>query len=157
MTKYLSVFLAFLCIENGLGFVAKPLQASSTTRASAPLSMVSSNNDNGNGNTNLMVNGKSTAASVLAAAFLFSNVLAVAPAFAAAPGEDFAGSSQVVAARSGGRMGGRSSMGSRGGGGAPSYSRSYSRTTVVRPMVTSPVIVAPMSPFGFNPFGGFGT
>ncbi|CAB9505873.1 expressed unknown protein [Seminavis robusta] len=99
-------------------------------------------------------------ASVLAAAFLFSNIIAVAPAFADDPIDS---SSQVIAARSGGRMGGRSSMGSRGrssmGASRGSYN-SYSRTTVVRPMVTSPVIVAPpmYSPFSpFSPFGfGFG-
>ena len=73
-------------------------------------------------------------------------------------------SSQVLAARSGGRMGGRSSMGTRGsyGGSRGSYGggTSYSRTTVVRPMASPSVIVDPtpiFSPFGISPFGGFGT
>jgi len=76
------------------------------------------------------------------------------------------GSSQIVAARSGGRAGGRSmggggrSMGARpsggGGGGyrgaSPSAARYYQR-----PMV-SPIIVSPFgySPFGYSPFGGLG-
>lgn len=97
--------------------------------------------------------GKKLAASAVTAAVIFS--AALPPAVAA--DKNFAGSTQVVAARSGGRMGGRSSMGSRGR--APS---SYSRTTVIRPAVRSPsVIVAPTpfygSPFGYSPFGPFGT
>jgi hypothetical protein len=97
------------------------------------------------------------AVSFVAAAFLAGSLLTVEPVFAAG---DF-GSSQIVAARSGGRAGGRSS--------APrSYSapRSVPRsntvyrsgtTTIVRPMIApSPIIVSPFgySPFGYNPLGG---
>ena len=145
MMKLFSVLAALLCAEHALGFAAnKPLQQKSSALAS-------STHDNDN---HFLTNAKTTAASVVAAAFLFSNVLAVEPAFAA-PADDFAGSTtEILAGRSGGRMGGRSSMGSRA---APSRTYSRSTTTVVRPMVSSPVILAP-SPFGFgSPFGGFGT
>lgn len=143
--KVFSVLVAFLCVEHALGFAAtKPLHQQKSS------SLASSKNDSDN---HFLTSAKTTAASVVAAAFLCSNILAVEPAFAA--DDAFAGSStELLAGRSGGRMGGRSSMGSRA---APSRSYSRSTTTVVRPMVSSPVILAP-SPFGFgSPFGGFGT
>ena len=146
-TKFFSLLVAFLCVEHALGF-ATPKQP-----VQKVASLASSSNDNNN--QCLVKNTKTTAASVMAAAFLFSNVLvAVEPAVAFSV-DDFSGSTtEILAGRSGGRMGGRSSMGSRA---APSRTYSRSTTTVVRPMVSSPVIVAP-SPFGFglNPFGGFG-
>jgi len=174
MTKYttiLSALLAMLCADHSHGFLAKPLPTTATQIIS-PTTIAMTSKSEESSNPNWMMNKKVTATSAIAAAFLFSNVLSVAPAFAAQD-ENFAGSSQVVAARSGGRMGGRSSMGNRSsmgsrgsyarpsGGGTAAYSRNnvnnYSRTTVIRPMSPSPVIIAP-SPFGFglSPFGGFG-
>ena len=101
---------------------------------------------------------KRFAASVLSAAYIFANVVSVAPAFAAP--EDF-GSTQIVAAKSGGRMGGRSATGSRGS--SSSYSKapsSYSssnrviekKTTIIQQpaVVQSPVVVAPPV------YGGYG-
>jgi hypothetical protein len=112
------------------------------------------------------------ALSVVAAAYLFANVAYAPPADAAL---DF-GSSETIAARSGGRAGGRGGSGGyRGGGGggrssfsgggaarssfsgggggygggaaARSYNPTYRSTTIVRPMI------AP-SPFGYG--GGYG-
>lgn len=108
--------------------------------------------------------GKKTAASFLTAAYILANVVSVAPAAEAAyfDDHDFAGSSQVVAARSGGRMGGRSAVGSRSSS-APSYSSKSSvrSTTVVRPTTviqTGPSVVA--SPYGYgygyDPMPGLG-
>ena len=101
------------------------------------------------------------AAAAIAAAFFAVNVATAAPAFAAM--HDFAGSSQIVAGRSGGRAGGRS-----GGGGARARSSSVrssssyssaprttynSQTTIVRPMMARPSVV--ISPFGGG-YGGYG-
>lgn len=101
---------------------------------------------------------KKAATSFVAAAFLMANAVAVAPAQAF---DDFDfGSSQVLAGRSGGRVGGRSSAAR-----APSRSRSSSssthvieRTTIVQPSYSSPsVIVAPpMYGYGYNPMPGLG-
>ncbi|GAX17323.1 hypothetical protein FisN_10Lh188 [Fistulifera solaris] len=86
--------------------------------------------------------------SVVAAAYLMSNIVAAAPAFAW--DGDFAGSSQVIAGRSGGRSGGRAKAPSR----APT--RVVERqTTIVQP---SPVIVSPGYGYGYgyNPNAGLG-
>lgn len=101
--------------------------------------------------------GIKTASSALAAAFIFSNVMAVEPALAS-PMKDFAESSEVIAARSGGRMGGRSSMGTRSA--APKSYNNYRSTTVIRRSSPSVIVTPPMySPtpmFGFPFGGGFG-
>ena len=109
---------------------------------------------------NLFEKEKQVAAAAIASVFLASNVLAVAPAVAAVT--DF-GSSEIVSARSGGRMGGRSMGGSMGGRSmGRSYAAprtSYSSTTIVRPMVAPPVVVSPFGGgfgYGYNPMGGFG-
>mmetsp|Transcript_10250 Transcript_10250/g.14710 ORF Transcript_10250/g.14710 Transcript_10250/m.14710 type:complete len:204 (-) Transcript_10250:83-694(-) len=102
---------------------------------------------------------KKAAASLLAAAFLATNCMAVAPAFAAP--EFSAGTTEIIAGRSGGRSGGRASSRSYA---APRRSSptNVQRTTVIRqPVVSGPsVIVAPSMGygygFGYNPFGGFG-
>lgn len=99
---------------------------------------------------------------VVAAGLVFSSVLSLdlSPVNAFDNSVDL-GTSQIVAARSGGRAGGRSSMGARSsprGGSAyrsaPSAARYYAPA---RPIV-SPVIVSPFgySPFGYSPFGGLG-
>mmetsp|Transcript_14296 Transcript_14296/g.17237 ORF Transcript_14296/g.17237 Transcript_14296/m.17237 type:complete len:216 (+) Transcript_14296:54-701(+) len=105
-----------------------------------------------------MIKG-AAASAVFLGAFLASD-----PALALTPMDGMAadfGSTQVVAGRSGGRAGGRAGGGrrmvapSRAG---PSTSRSYSRTTVVRPMIApSPIMVSPFGMgYGYNPMGGFG-
>ena len=86
--------------------------------------------------------------SVVAAAYLMTNIVAAAPAFAF--DDDFAGSSQVIAGRSGGRSGGRARAPAR----APT--RVIERqTTIVQP---SPVIVSPGYGYGYgyNPNAGLG-
>ena len=96
--------------------------------------------------------GRKAAASFVAAAYLFANVAATAPAFA---GDDFfGGSSQVIAGRSGGRVGGRSSSFRS----SPSRTTYRSSTTIYRP---SPTVVVPSPGFGgygygYNPYGGLG-
>ena len=93
------------------------------------------------------------AASVLTAAYLFANVVSVAPAFAAP--QDFAGSSQVVAAKSGGRMGGRSSssMGSRPSSSSYSRSSSVNTHTSHTTVIQQPVYVAPTPVYGGYGYG----
>ena len=126
-----------LFLDSGSCFA--PLAARGVKTSPSSLSMVTSDNDE-----------KKIAASFLTAAYLFANAISVAPAFATPGLDDFAGSSQVVAAKSGGRMGGRSAMGTRGA--TPSYSKSstVSHTTVIH---QSPVLVAP--PIGYG-YGGYG-
>lgn len=128
---------AVLFLEPASCFVAAPYKTPSHSKAPTALSMSQTED-----------NERKFAASVLTAAYLFANVLSVAPAFASP--DDFGGSSQVVAARSGGRMGGRSSMGTRGS--SPSYSKtSVSHTTIVQPsVVQSPVMVAPPVGYGYG-------
>lgn len=92
------------------------------------------------------------AASVLTAAYLFANAVSVAPAVAAF--QDF-GSTEIVAARSGGRTGGRVSSGTRGASPsykAPTNTRVVERTTVIQQpsVVAAPVVVAPPV------YGGYG-
>lgn len=101
---------------------------------------------------------RQTLSSVLAAAFVASNVVGAAlPAFAADDG--FFGSSEVIAARSGGRSGGRAGSGGNSRSyrsSAPSTTyRSYSSTTYVAP----PVVVTPSYSMGYsyNPLGGMAT
>ena len=100
---------------------------------------------------------KRFAASCLFSAYLFANVVSVAPALALSV-DDFTGTSQVVAAKSGGRMGGRSSSGARPSSSSykPSSSTTTERTTVIRqPVIQSPVVVAP--PVVAPPvYGGYG-
>lgn len=95
------------------------------------------------------------AAGVVAATLFVNAALTVSPAFADV--DAFGGSSQVIAARSGGRMGGRSVYR------APAATRSYrSSTTIIRPMIAPPPVY--ISPFGggfgfgygYSPFSGFG-
>merc|ERR1739848_214535 len=112
---------------------------------------------------NLFEDGKKALVGFFAGAILATSIMDVTPANAFQP-DDF-GTTQVVAARSGGRAGGRSmgggSMGGRSMGGGRSYAAprsSYSSTTtIVRPMIAPPVMVSPFGfGYGYNPMGGFG-
>lgn len=100
--------------------------------------------------------------SLVVAATIFATVISnVEPASAQADSFylDFSGSTEVLAARSGGRTGGRSSRAYR-----PSPSRSAgtrtriynSNTRIIQPSYSPPIIVTPGFGFGYNPFGGFG-
>jgi uncharacterized membrane protein len=96
--------------------------------------------------------GKKVAASFLTAAFIATNVFAVDAAFAVND-FDFGGSTEIVAGRSGGRGGGRASRApSRSSYSAPT--RTIERTTIIQQPSYTPSIV--VSPFGYNPLGGFG-
>ena len=98
---------------------------------------------------------KKAAASFAAAAFLMGNVAVVPPA-TAMDDMDF-GSSQVIAGRSGGRAGGRSSAARVS---SPSRTKVIEKTTVINrgPAYTAPVIVAPpvYGGYGYNPMPGLG-
>jgi hypothetical protein len=143
-------FFALLCLGSAAGFSTSKLNSYTTSTTSRGVALQASKNE---------------PTSVVAAAYLFANVAYAPPANAL--DLDF-GSSQIVAGRSGGRAGGRSSSGGyRGGGGggrsaysggssyggaSRTYSPTYRSTTIVRPMIApSPVIV---SPFGYG--GGYG-
>jgi uncharacterized membrane protein len=89
--------------------------------------------------------GNALAASFLAAAVL---VATVPSEQALAATMD---SSQVLAARSGGRMGGRSYSGRMSSPSSRSTT-TYSRTTVIRPAAPGVIVAPTYSPFGFNPF-----
>ena len=107
--------------------------------------------------------GKAAGSTVVAAALFVSNVLGGADIAMAAMDNnnhaDFAGSSTLVSARSGGRAGGRSSAA------RPAPSRSTTtiqRTTYVQPPVMvapPPVVISPFGGYGYgyNPLGGVGT
>ena len=106
--------------------------------------------------------GKAIGTTAVAAALFVSNVLGGADIAMAAMEDnnmDFAGSSTLVSARSGGRAGGRASAARP----APSRSTTtYQRTTVVQPPVVvapPPVVVSPFGGYGYgyNPLGGVGT
>jgi uncharacterized membrane protein len=98
--------------------------------------------------------GKKVAASFLTAAFIATNVFAVDAAFAT-DDFDFGGSTEIVAGRSGGRGGGRASRApSRSSYSAPAPTRTIERTTIIQQPSYTPSIV--VSPFGYNPYGGFG-
>jgi hypothetical protein len=105
-------------------------------------------------------NGRKAATSFFAAAFLFANVVATAPATAWELDQDFSGSSQVIAGRSGGRAGGRSSRSSSSYRSAPA-----ARTTVIQQR--SPTVIVAPAPviigggygggyggYGYNPLPG---
>jgi len=95
---------------------------------------------------------KRAAVSAVAAAFLASNLATAEPAFAL--DMDF-GTSQIVAGRTGGRAGGRSTA-ARAPTSSSSTTHVIHRTTYVQP---SPVIVAPapVYSYGYNPLPGLGT
>ncbi|CAB9505874.1 expressed unknown protein [Seminavis robusta] len=116
--------LASVLMQSASAFVAP-----SVPKASSSLKMSQSVDDE-----------KRFAASVLTAAYIFANAVSVAPAFAVP--QDFAGSTHIVAAKSGGRMGGRSSVGTRSAAPSSSYSRP-STTVVHKTVIQSPTVVAP--------------
>ena len=108
---------------------------------------------------------RQTLSSVLAAAFVASNVVGAAlPAFAVDDTLDSFGSSQVIAARSGGRSGGRAGSGGNSrayrSSAPPSKTtyKSYSSTTVVAPPSPT-VVVTPGYSMGYsyNPLGNLAT
>jgi hypothetical protein len=96
------------------------------------------------------------ATSAVAATFILSSTLSAGAALALSDN-----TSLMLAARSGGRGGGRAVMRS-----APSSSRVYSRTTIIappRPIISAPIVVSPFGAgvgygygYGYNPLGGFG-
>jgi len=145
MIKSFTAAMALLCVSGASAFA--PANAPKTSITS--LQMGSNNEET----------SKKVVASVLAATFILGNVAAVAPAQAI---DDSAfGTSTVVAARSGGRAGGRSSSARssyrpssssyRPSSSSPSRSTTIINRTYVSP---SPVMMAPS--YGYNPMGGLG-
>jgi hypothetical protein len=164
-TLTFSFLAVLLCLGSTAGFSTSKL-----SRVSSPpnrgLSLQASPDPDQQPNSASKSKHNQVALSVMAAAYLFANVAYAPPADAL----DF-GSSETIAARSGGRAGGRSSSGGYrggrssfsgggaarssfsgggggyGGGASRAYSPTYRSTTIVRPMI------AP-SPFGYG--GGYG-
>ena len=110
-----------------------------------------------------------SAAIALVSAVLLAGVITVPDAALASEpfGQDIGGTSTVLAGRSGGRAGGRSSRGGsysrspaayRGGGGGGAGRTVIQRNTIVTPGATymAPRVGFGYSPFGYNPMGGFG-
>eukprot|EP00544_Gedaniella_sp_CCMP2646_P001599 CAMPEP_0202507172 /NCGR_PEP_ID=MMETSP1361-20130828/51582_1 /ASSEMBLY_ACC=CAM_ASM_000849 /TAXON_ID=210615 /ORGANISM="Staurosira complex sp., Strain CCMP2646" /LENGTH=194 /DNA_ID=CAMNT_0049141277 /DNA_START=846 /DNA_END=1430 /DNA_ORIENTATION=- len=99
-------------------------------------------------------NDKLMAASILTAAFIAANALFCADAAMEATTPDFP--TEMLAGRSGGSGGGRVSRAPPRARSAPIRTRTIERTTIIQPapVYSSPSVV--VSPFGYNPFGGFG-
>ncbi|KAG7368747.1 hypothetical protein IV203_031490 [Nitzschia inconspicua] len=124
-------------------------QPSTTTSSSSPLNSMRQGSED----------MKQTAtASLIAATLILGNAFTVGPAIAASLDDayDFAGSSQMVAARSGGRAGGRSA-------GARAAPRPSSTTTINTrvierthyvPSYSSPSVI--LAPPIYNPLPGYG-
>mmetsp|Transcript_55012 Transcript_55012/g.61460 ORF Transcript_55012/g.61460 Transcript_55012/m.61460 type:complete len:231 (+) Transcript_55012:38-730(+) len=146
MFKSITVAIALLCVSGSSAFVSSP----EPKLSSSSLQMI---NEEGM---------KKAAASFALATFVLGNVAAVAPAFAM--DDSYFGSSHVIAARSGGRSGGRSSgaRSSSARSSAPRPSSSSSTTVINRntyvsspsPMYSSPTVI--MAPPVYNPMGGLG-
>lgn len=157
-------FFALLCLGSVEAF--STTSKISATRQGGTTALAASQQEN---------ISRTFAVSAVAAAYLFANIATAPPAEAF---DDF-GSTQVIAGRSGGRAGGRSSSGGYrgGGGGRSSYGgggyggrsayggggyggNTYRSTTIVRPMIApSPIIMSPYGyggGFGGSPLGGFG-
>jgi hypothetical protein len=94
------------------------------------------------------------AASFFTGAFIAANALFCADAAMAAATPDFP--TEMLAGRSGGRGGGRVSRAAPRARSAPVRTRTIERTTIIQPapVYSSPSVI--VSPFGYNPFGGFG-
>jgi len=145
MFKSITVAIALLCMSGASAFVSSP----EPKLSSSSLQMI---NEEGM---------KKAAASFALATFVLGNVATVAPAFAI--DDSYFGSSHVIAARSGGRSGGRSSgaRSSSARSSAPRPSSSSSTTVINRntyvspsPMYSSPTVI--MAPPVYNPMGGLG-
>lgn len=159
MTTFVLTSVAMYLVDESAAFTA-PIPSATQMKRCGPgtyLEMSKSERDL----------DKKAAASAVAAAFIVSGILSADSAFAMTP-HVVGSTSNTVAARSGGRAGGRAMGGGaaiRSGGmrGGASYRGSYGggRTTVitpVRPMIAPPVVISPFGGFGYgyNPLGGFG-
>ena len=145
--KIASAIVALFLSTSAYGFAPQPLTRSSTT------ALASARQDEQH---------RQTVSSVLAAAFVAVNLATTAMPAMAAQQLDF-GSAEILAARSGGRSGGRAAS----GGNSQSYRsssrptttyKSYSSTTYVSPPSPT-VIVSPSYSYGYsyNPLGGLAT
>lgn len=144
--RIVSALMVLLAIDGISAFA--PLHVA---RLESSTSLKASSNPN---------NNNKLAAGAVAAALFVNAAFSATPALAALDDFGVGSSSQVLAARSGGRMGGRS-MGGRSSFRAPTSYRSS--TTIVRPMMAAPpVVISPFGGgygyggFGYNPLGGFG-
>jgi len=171
MMKSFTVIIVLLFISNvASGFVipqgktgiSTPCTSSTTSTKSSSLQMSSS----------FQEDVKKVAASVVAASLIVGSVVGVAPspAFGSNTNDnniflDNSGSQIILAARSGGRMGGRAMRSSSYSRGGPSYrsnTRIINRNTYVRPGYGGGGVMVAPSPvyggygYGYNPFGGLG-
>mmetsp|Transcript_24733 Transcript_24733/g.38157 ORF Transcript_24733/g.38157 Transcript_24733/m.38157 type:complete len:216 (-) Transcript_24733:51-698(-) len=155
----IGLVVAALCMTLSSGFVAPHQQHQPFRKTTSSITELHMGNKM-----------KQAVATFVASSMLLSNVIAGSDALAAADpfldGPQTVDSSLLIAARSGGRAGGRSSRGMSSPrmsspGGSRRAAPSYRSTTIIapaRPVISSPIYVSPFgySPFSYNPFGGFG-
>lgn len=134
--SFVIALAATVCVGTASAFSSKPVCVRAQTTA-----LQMKNEDS-----------KKVAASFLAAAFIATNVFTVDAAFAV-DNFDF-GSTEIVAGRSGGRGGGRAARAPSRAYTPSSSTRIERTTTVIQPVYSTPSVV--VSPFGYNPLGGFG-
>ena len=157
MFKSFTAVLALLCVSSVSGFAPQIHHVVTNAKTSSSSTSLNLFNEE---------SAKKATASFVAATLLLGNIATVAPAVAAMDDSyDFAGgsSSQVIAARSGGRAGGRSA-GARAAprSSAPRPSSTTTNTRVIerRTYVTpSPVYSSPgiiIAPPIYNPYPGLG-
>ena len=145
--KLFAIALTALCAQSAVAFAPAGVRPSSATALKA------SRNDEG---------FMKSAMSGIAAAIIATSAVApdVALAFDAPSNNyDFAGSTELIAGRSGGRSGGRAGSGTRASYSSPAPAR---QTTIINnpapvSVMSSPtVIVAPTPVYSYNPLGGLG-
>ena len=151
--KIFAIALTALCAQSAVAFAPAGVRPSSATALKA------SRNDEG---------FMKSAMSGIAAAIIATSAVApdVALAFDAPSNNyDFAGSTELIAGRSGGRSGGRAGSGTRASYSSPARSPApASRTTIINNSAPAPVsvmssptvIVAPTPVYSYNPLGGLG-
>lgn len=147
-SKMKTMMLRLVVVLLSLGSASAFAPVGSTRMTQTSLQATNNNGD------------KMVAASLLTGAFIAANALFCADAAIAAITPDF-GSTEMLAGRSGGRGGGRVSRAPSRSAPSRSAPRSSSTTRIERRTVVQPVPVysSPsviVSPFGYNPFGGFG-
>jgi len=153
MNRTALLFIWFLGLVTAFAPL-RPVLSPSTTTTTSTVRFASNDDDNNSKNKNDFSLRKAAASFAVVSTILANVAVGGAlPAANAADMTDFAGTSQVVAARSGGRMGGRSySSSSRGYSSAP-RTRVYSSQTYVRPYFSPRVIISPGPSLGFG--GGY--
>jgi hypothetical protein len=165
MARSVIALLAVVC-STAAAFSPPSLSSVTSSRSSscssyAPLHAATTNQDD----SSCLRKNKNVAASLALATTIFAAVIGttavgVEPAMAQDDSfyANFGGSTELLAARSGGRAGGRSSRSYRPSPSAgTTRTRIYnSNTRIIQPSYSPPIIVTPGFGFGYNPFNPFG-